>query len=84
MPKYRFHVRDGMKILDTDGIDLPDLFSARLYAIQLTSDLLKQYKHEVWIDEDWKIVVTDERNIALFVLHISALFLSQSQRQKVS
>ncbi len=77
MSRYRFHVRDGVKILDTDAIELPDLFAARSYAISLTSDLLREYRQASWIDEDWKIVVTDERNIALFVVQISALFLSE-------
>ena len=77
MPKYRFHVRDSVKIMDSDGVELSDLFAARLYAIQLSERLLLEHKNAAWIDDDWKIVVTDERNVCLFVVQISALFLSR-------
>ena len=74
MPQFRFHVRDGVRIADRYNDDLPDLRSARLAAVRLTEELLLEHCDASWIDEDWKIVVTDERNIAVFVLQISAIF----------
>ena len=74
MPHFSFHVRDGVKLADRSGEDLPDLRAARLRAVRLTEELLREHQDARWINEDWKIVVTDAQNVVVFVLQISAIF----------
>ena len=74
MPRFLFHVRDGIRMIDNNGKDLADLGAARLEAVRLTERLLIEYHEASWINEDWKIVVTDESKVVVFVLQISAIF----------
>ena len=74
MPRFLFHVRDGIRTVDDNGKDLPDLRAARLEAVRLTERLLLEHHEANWINEDWKIVVTDEARVVVFVLQISAIF----------
>ena len=82
MARYLFHVRDGIDSVDPQGKDLPNLLMARLEAIRLSEKLLIEHAESSWIDEDWKIVVTNERKVAVFVLQISAVFDPVQRRQE--
>ncbi len=73
MPRYYFNVRDGVKINDSDGIELADVAEARVKALRISEELLSGNQSADWINEDWKVVVTDHRQLVLFVLQISAL-----------
>ena len=42
--------------------------------MRLTERLLLEHHEANWINEDWKIVVTDEARVVVFVLQISAIF----------
>ncbi|MBE7244933.1 MAG: hypothetical protein INR63_08285, partial [Actinomycetospora chiangmaiensis] len=66
MPRFYFHVHDGHSELDPDGTELPDWQSARLEAIRLAGDILKQDAHRIALGEDWRIEVTDQTGLILF------------------
>ncbi len=66
MPRYFFHVRVGADGLDTIGTDLPDRETARLEAIRLSGDILKNDPYRVALGEDWYIEVTDDVGVILF------------------
>jgi hypothetical protein len=66
MPRYFFHVHDGCSLLDTEGTELPDWQAARLEAISLAGDILKQDAQRIALGEDWRIEVTDHTGLVLF------------------
>ena len=72
MPRYFFHVHDGFSTRDTDGSDLPDIFSAQAEAIRLSGELLREMGTKLWDGMEWSLTVTDENEGALFILRFSA------------
>jgi hypothetical protein len=66
MPRFHFHVHDGISALDTEGTELPDWQAARLEAIRLAGDILKHDADRIALGEDWRIEVTDHAGLILF------------------
>ena len=73
MPKYFFHIHDGQTFPDEEGTELADLAAARLEAVQLTGQMLKDDSQAFWNGEDWRVQVTDEAGMTLFTLHFMAV-----------
>ena len=73
MPRYFFNVKDGVDILDNEGVELADLYAARLQAVRFSGELLKDHPDVFWIQHEWRIEVTDETKLILFAIHISAV-----------
>jgi hypothetical protein len=71
MPRYHFNVHDGTSIPDPEGSELPDLASARVQAVRLAADLLREHR-SFWNEGEWKMDVTDGEGLILF----SLLFLA--------
>lgn len=66
MPRYHFNVYDGSDSLDQDGTELPSWQSARLEAIRLAGEILKDEADRIAVSEDWRIEVTDDTGLVLF------------------
>ena len=82
MPKYFFHIHDGQSFPDEEGTDLANLAAARLEAIQLTGQMLKDDSGAFWNGEDWRVQVTDEAGMTLFTLHFMAVQAAATQSAK--
>jgi len=65
MPRYHFHLADGGRDPDNEGVELADIQAARLAAVQFAGDLLRDSPQELWEKGTWRVEVTDERNILL-------------------
>lgn len=76
MPRYFYHVHDGRHVLDDQGIELPDLMSARQMAIVHSGEILKDgTANPLWSGEPWRMWVTDAPNgggRTLFTLRFEA------------
>ena len=72
MPRYFFHVYDGSSSLDTDGTELPDIYTAQALAIRTSGEILRDMGAKFWNGTEWKLEVADERGDTLFVLRFSA------------
>ncbi len=70
MPRYFFHVRDGVSLPDTVGVELSGVAEARLHAVRLSGRLIEANAYEAWIDEEWWLEVTDTLGLLLFALNI--------------
>lgn len=66
MPRYHFNVHDGVSSLDHDGTELPDWKAARLEAVRLAGEILKDEAERVVLGEDWRIEVSDDTGLVLF------------------
>jgi hypothetical protein len=72
MPRYFYHVYDGYSSLDTDGTELPDIYTAQAQAIRTSGEILRDMGARFWDGTEWKLEVADERGQILFVLRFSA------------
>ncbi|MDP4026856.1 hypothetical protein Q8W71_30720 [Methylobacterium sp. NEAU 140] len=66
MPRFHFNVHDGVSRLDLEGTELPDWRAARLDAIRLAGEILRDEAERVALGEDWRIEVTDHTGLVLF------------------
>lgn len=72
MARYFFHVHDGKDFEDLQGTELPDIRAARREAVRFACALLADDAGEFWDHGEWKLRVTDDRQLTLFEL----LFIS--------
>lgn len=72
MPRYFFHVTDGYATRDTEGTELPDIYTAQALAIRTSGEILRDMGARFWDGTEWKLEVTDEQGRVLFVLRFSA------------
>ena len=72
MPRYFFHVYDGSSAPDTDGTELPDIYTAQAQAIRTSGEILRDMGAKFWNGTEWRLEVADERGDTLFVLRFSA------------
>ena len=73
MALYFFNVTDGVSIPDSIGVELPDLYAARLEAVRYSGELLKDHPDAFWVQHEWRIEVADRLGAILFAIHISAV-----------
>lgn len=72
MPRFHFHVQDGQYFPDIDGTDLEDVSAARREAVRLAGRLLDDNPGHFWDSGEWRMLVSDEAGVTLFVLTFSA------------
>lgn len=41
--------------------------------------LLNEHAHQIWVDEEWRMDVTDEKGLILFTIHVSTQESAASQ-----
>ena len=73
MPVYHLHSANGRPVCDSDGIELRDLAEARMNAVQLAGQELRDHPEHVWQSGHWRIEVTDDRNVLLFTVVMLAI-----------
>ena len=73
MPRFHFNVRDGVSIPDTTGKELSDLYAARLEAVRYSGELLRDHPDAFWVQNEWRIEITDASGLILFAIFISAV-----------
>jgi hypothetical protein len=64
MPRYHFHIIDGVKVFDPKGMALPDADAARQQA-RLTARTFRRNMR----GEGFKVRVTDERGQVVYEAH---------------
>ena len=68
MPRFHFNVYDGVAAIDAEGTELADWGDARLEAIRLSGEILKDNAKRIALGEDWRMEVTDATGLVLFRL----------------
>lgn len=68
MPHFYFNVHDGHDIPDEDGQELPNVDAAKVQAVIVAADMLRDHAHAFWRDGEWRLDVTDEAGTVLFSL----------------
>ena len=66
MPRYFFHVIDGVDIPDLEGTLLPGL------AIVTAGEILKSEGLRFWNGSEWRMTVTDDVGTSVLTLKFSA------------
>lgn len=72
MPRYFIGLRSETHLNETLQVERDDLTSLRIELARFVGDLLKEHAAVVWEDRDWRVDVTDENGLILFVMEIQA------------
>jgi hypothetical protein len=73
MPRFFFHVCDGIVKPDTVGTELRSVGQARMKANRLAAAVLIETPHAIWHGEDRTIEVTNENGLIVFVVQLKAI-----------
>ena len=71
MPRFFFHVHDGVSILDREGVELDDWRAAQIEAIRLAGTIVAGNASRLQLGEDWALEVTNADGLVLFRLDFS-------------
>jgi hypothetical protein len=70
MPRFYFHTEDGRFFPDEQGTEFPDVESAKIEAVKVLCDILKDDPQEYWLHEHFAIIVADESKEPLFAINL--------------
>jgi len=72
MTKYFFHTEDGQPVEDDEGTELETLAAARVEAVRVLGDILRENPDEVLATGEFRLTVTDAAGLIYFALNLSA------------
>ena len=72
MPKFHIALRTESIVSETLDVERDDHTGLRVELARFVGELLKDHAHLIWVDEDWRVDVTDDDGLILYVMHISA------------
>jgi hypothetical protein len=73
MSIYHIALRTGSHVRETVEIEKESYLAVRVEVAAFVGELLRDHANQVWADEDWRVDVTDEQGLILFVMHIAAI-----------
>lgn len=72
MARYNIELRTQSHVSESLSVESSDLTALRIEMARFVGELLKDHANQIWVDEDWRVDVTDETGLILFVMQITA------------
>lgn len=72
MPNYHIELRSQDRVWETLDIERDGHDGLRIEMARFVGELLHDHAAKVWADQDWRVDVTDESGLILYVMHIFA------------
>ena len=72
MALYNIELRTDTHVGETLQVESEDLRALRVELAKFVGELLKNHADRIWVDQNWRVDVTDERGLILFVIHVLA------------
>ena len=82
MPRYFFHVIDGVETRDTEGTVLAGEAEARAEAIVVSGEMLKDLGGAFWSNGEWQVLVEDEAGNKVCALTFSCARGATARRRR--
>jgi hypothetical protein len=73
VPRFHLHVYNGLSLPDSRGVDLPDRDAARVEALRLAAELIRDGATRRRLGRDWRMEVTDASGTLLFRLDFTVV-----------
>ena len=70
MPRYHIELRTQDRVWETITVDKDDHTDLRIEVATFVGELLKEHAAQIWVDEDWRVDVTDDSGLILFVMRL--------------
>ncbi len=71
MPRYYFHVEDGVSSHDDHGTDLADLESAKKEGLRIMSEVVREDLADFWRKDRLSVRITDREGRPLYSLDLT-------------
>jgi tRNA threonylcarbamoyladenosine modification (KEOPS) complex Pcc1 subunit len=72
MPSYNIELRNAERIWETLAVEADDVDALRVEVATFVGELMRDHARTIWQDQEWRVDVTDERGLIMFILHIFA------------
>ena len=70
MPQYNIQLRTDERVWETLQVESEDQGALRLEVARFVGELLRDHADKIWIDQEWRVDVTDPTGLILFVMHL--------------
>ena len=84
MPRFYFHVFNDVIAIDEEGLELPDLETAREQAMESARELVCEGIHKGHLNLDHRIEVEDEAHNKVLILTYREAFTVRGETPKQS
>jgi hypothetical protein len=81
---YHIGLRSETHLNETLDVELDDLTGLRIELARFVGELLKDHAELVWEDQDWRVDVTDDQGLILYVMEIHASDTAATMHSNVS
>lgn len=72
MARYNIALRTESHVSETLAVEMSDLTELRVEVARFVGQLLRDHANQIWVDEDWRVDVTDETGLILYVMQLTA------------
>lgn len=72
MALYHIALRTESHVAEALEVERDDLTALRVELARFVGELLQDHANQIWDDQDWRVDVTDEVGLILYVMQISA------------
>ena len=70
MPRYHIELRTDDRVCETLDIDRENRTDLRIEVARFVGELLRDHAGKIWEDKDWRVDVTDQSGLILFVMQL--------------
>lgn len=71
MARYNIELRTADRVWETHIVERDDVTGLRIEMAKFVGDLLKDHADRIWMDQEWRVDVTNAEGLILFVMEIS-------------
>ena len=71
MSLYNIELRTQDRVWETLVVEKEDVTELRIEVAKFVGELLRDHAAKIWVDEDWRVDVTDSKGLILFVMHLN-------------
>ena len=72
MARFNIQLRTDERVWDSMVVERDDHDALRIEMAVFVGELLRDHAQRIWEDQDWRVDVTDDKGLILYVMHISA------------
>jgi hypothetical protein len=73
MAKFNIELRTESHVSETLEVEMKDLTALRVEVARFVGEMLREHASQIWADEDWRIDVTDQKGLILYIMQIQAM-----------
>jgi hypothetical protein len=72
LPIYRINLRTESHIAETLTVEHEDETELRVEVARFVGQTLNDHALQIWVDQDWRVDVSDDKGLILFILQVTA------------